>query len=278
MFKLVKIELFKVFRRPRSYIGYIAIFLIVMISYAAAWWEGRAFFDFVLRGVGDAFYLHGNIINGYMVTYMILAYLWMHIPLLVVIVTGDLISGESQSGSFRLLLTRPVSRNGLISAKFIAGAIYTASLIFLLATLSMGLGLLFFGKGDLIVILGAINIIPEHDLLWRFAGAFSYGLLGMITVSSLALFISAFARNSLGPILATMGVIMVFTLVSSFEFEVFENIKPFLFTTYLESWQDFFAFEVDVKRILFDGGVLLMHSIVLYLFTLGYFRKKNILS
>ncbi len=278
MYSLVKIELYKVFTRKRSYIGFIAIIMIILIAQAAMLWEGQAMHEFITSNLNNAFYMQGNLVNGYLMTYLVLNFLWVHVPLLVVIVTGDMFSGEAHGGTFRLILTRPVSRLKLVTVKFVAAYIYTFVLMFLFAITSLGLGLLLFGKGDLMVIFTAINIIPETDLLWRFVGAFVYGFFGMLAIASLSLLFSAMANNSLGPILTTMAVIILFTLITSFNFDIFRLIKPFLLTNYLDSWQRLFSYTVELKPLLFDGLVLILHCIVFYLITIIYFRQKDILT
>lgn len=278
MYSLVKIELYKVFTRKRSYIGFIAIIVIILIAQAAMLWEGKAMHEFLTSNLKDAFYMQGNLVNGYLMTYLVLNFLWVHVPLLVVIVTGDLFSGEAHGGTFRLILTRPVSKVKLVTVKFMAAYIYTFALMFIFALVSLGLGLLLFGKGDLMVIFTTINIIPEADLLWRFIGAFIYGFIGMLAIASLSLMFSAMANNSLGPILTTMAVIILFTLITSFNFDIFKTIKPFLLTNYLDSWQRLFSYTLKLKPLLFDGLVLILHCIVFYLITIFYFRQKDILT
>lgn len=278
MITLIRIELFKIFSRKRSYIAFIAILIIVMLTHGAVLWEGKTMLDFIFQGLADSFYLQGNLLNAYLVSYLILNFLWVHVPLLVVLVTGDLLSGEAHGGTFRLLLSRPVSRTSLVTVKYLAAFVYTLLLMVFFALLSLGLGVIFFGKGDLIVVMGAVNIIPSADVTWRFLGAFTYGLLAMTTVASLSLLISAMANNSLGPILTTMAIIMIFTLVSTLNLSAFRVVEPYFFTSYLLGWQDFFFFEVGQKAILFKALVLAGHIALFYIITVLYFRRKDILT
>jgi len=202
----------------------------------------------------------------------------VHIPLLIVIVTGDLLAGEAHGGTFRVLLTRPVSRPGLITAKFIAAILYTFLIVLFLAVLSLGLGIAFFGKGDLLVVMGAVNIIPADDALWRFIAAFGFGFLSMATVAALSIFLSAMASNSLGPILSTMAIVMIFTLMSTLNLGFFKAVEPYLFTTYLVAWQDLFYFDIDYNKVLADAAILTGHIVLFYSLTVIYFKRKDILT
>ncbi len=275
---LLKIELYKIFTRKRSYIGFAAVVVIILIAQAAMLWEGQTMHEFLTKNLSDVFYMQGNLVNGYLMTYLVLNFLWVHIPLLIVIVTGDLFSGEAHGGTFRLILSRPVSRNSIVAVKFLAAFVYTLALMVLFAVTSLGLGILLFGKGDLMVIFQSITILPENDIFWRFLAAFGYGLFGMLSVASLSLLLSAMANNSLGPILSTMAIIILFTMITTFEFSFFRDLKPFLLTSYLDSWQLFFVFEPEVRTIIKDGLILLMHSAIFFAITLFIFNRKDILT
>jgi len=275
---LIRIELFKIFTRTRSYIGFAAVILIILIAQSAMLWEGQSMHDFLTQNLSDVFYMQGNLVNGYLMTYLVLNFLWVHIPLLIVIVTGDLFSGESHGGTFRLILSRPVKRSRLVAAKFIAAYTYTLVLMIIFGIVSLGLGLILFGKGDLMVIFNTINILPEHDILWRFIASFVFGFIGMITVASMSLLFSSMANNSLGPILSTMAIIILFTMITSFDIGFFRVIKKFLLTNYLDSWQEFFSFDPDIRVILKDGLILLFHSFAFFIATLLYFNRKDILT
>ena len=158
---LVWIELQKLFCRSRSYIAFIAIGLIVGVIEWGLRLEGRQVLELLMQNLQEAFLLQGNLLNGYLVTYLVLNSLWLHVPILIALVTGDLVSGEAQAGTMRLLLTRPVGRLRLLTAKYLAGLLYTALVVAFLAVTSWGMGRLCFGTGDLIVFYQTLNIVPE---------------------------------------------------------------------------------------------------------------------
>jgi ABC-2 type transport system permease protein len=274
---LVRIELYKLFTRGRTFIGFVAILVIVVIFQLALYYEGKEMIDFVTSNLSDVFVMQGNLMNSYLVSYFIINALWVHVPILVVLVTGDLISGESQSGTIRLILSRPVSRISFVTAKMIVAVIYSSLLVILLAFLSLTMGYFLFGTGDLMVILGTVNIIAEHDALWRFIGAFSFGVISMMMIAALSVFFSALSNNSLAPILITMALIIVLSLIVSLDLSALNTIKPFLFTNYLTSWQLFFDYEVDVNRIIHHGIILFVFILIFYILTVVVFRRKDIL-
>lgn len=275
---LIQLEFQKLFRRGMTYIGFIAILLIVLIIQVGMFVEGQKLLDFLIKSLSDVFLLEGKLINNYTVSYIILNSLWIHIPILVAIVAGDMVSGEAGRGTFRLLLVRPVSRAKLLTAKYIAAQAYATMLVILLMIMSLGVGRFFFDNGDMIVLMNTINIFDESDVLWRFLAAFAYGAISMWVVSGLAFTFSSIASNSLGPVVGSMSVLIVFTIMSNFSIGIFNVIKPFLFTTYLNGWQLFFDDPVEWDKVIGASLIMMFHITALYFLSLWIFTKKDITS
>ena len=278
MNKLVLIELYKIFTKPRTYIGFGAVFLIVVAIQLGFYFTGDELLDFVIQNLKESFIFEGKLINAYTVSYIVLTSLWIHIPILIALVTGDLIAGESNGGTFRLILTRPVSRTKLLFAKFFAGCTYIVMVIILMISLSVGLGAILFGSGDLLILKGSVNIFKADDALWRFGLAYGYGILSMTVVASLSIMLSAFAENSIGPIIGTFAIIMGLTIISTLGFSFLRPVIPYLFTTYLPSWQLFFDYELDSVKIAKAVFADLVYIFIFLSITFYYFRKKDILS
>jgi len=279
MITLVKIELYKIFKKWRSYIGFIAIGVLVPIIHIAMLFEGKNTLDFMTRDIQQSFIFIGNLLNGYFLSYIILASLAIHIPFLIALVAGDLLAGEATAGTYRLLLTRPISRTQIVTSKFIAAIIYTILLIFWLAFMSLVIGIIIFGTGELLVISNqTIIIFEKSDILWRFLSAYIFASLGMSVVASLALLFSSLVENAIGPIISTMAVIIVFLILSAIQIDFFQMIKPYLFTDYILSWRLLFESPVDVSEILKAVIILLAHIVFFYSLTLYLFKRKDILT
>ena len=118
-FDLLKIELEKIFKKGRSFIGFIAIGILVPIIQIAMYSEGNDYFNMFTQTLQQQFDFSGNLLNGYLIAFIVLQSLFVHIPLLVSLIAGDMLAGEAIAGTFRILLIRPVSRFQVISAKFI---------------------------------------------------------------------------------------------------------------------------------------------------------------
>jgi len=276
---LVRIELLKIFRKWRTYIGFLAIGVLVPLLHLAMYLEGQKSLDFITRGFKDSFIMVGNLLNGYWISYIILNALTIHIPFLITLVAADLLAGEATAGTYRLLVTRPVSRMQIVTSKFLSGLIYTGSLILFLAFMSIVLGLIIFGSGELIVIGNqSIIIFEKSDVLWRFILAYGFAILSMTVVCSVAMFFSSLVENAIGPIVSTMAVIIIFIILSAFDVEILREIRPYLFTNYMMDWREFFDDPLDYVEITKSILVLTGHIAAFFAATSYIFRKKDILS
>ncbi len=278
MLALISIELTKIFKKWRTYIGFIAIGVMTPVVQLALYFTGQNYINHLMRGLQDTFVFSGNLFNGYLVAYMILQSLFIHIPFLIVLVGGDLLAGEATAGTYRLLITRPVSRLQIITAKFLAGILYTIILLLWLAFVSLIVSLLIFGSGELITFRGKLIIFASNDVLWRFLCAYGFAAISMTTVMTLSLFFSSMVENAIGPIVASMAVIIIFFVLSALPVDILQAIRPYMFTTHMIVWDGFFNDPIDWGEVLNSGIVLIAHIVGLYLLSTYIFLKKDILT
>lgn len=292
IWKLLQIELYKIFKRPRTYIAFAVIAFIIFLVQVAMKFGGEDYVGLLMSGVNESFEVPTKqILNGYLVCYIVLNLLLIHVPILVALISGDMVSGEANMGTLRLLVTKPVSRSQLLLIKFTASGIYTLLLLIWVALLSLFLSIFLFGTNDLFIARETdSNIIASGDVMWRYLAAFGFAAIGLITVSSLAFMFSAFADNSVGPIVATVCVIVVFTILTTMQIPFYdETIKPYLFTTHMLGWKGFFYVKgvegvtvngsiENLSSIIKSALILILYATAFLITGIWYFRKKNILS
>ncbi|MEW6702008.1 MAG: ABC transporter permease subunit [Bacteroidota bacterium] len=278
MSTLIYVELQKIFKKWRTYIGIIAIGVLVPIVQAALYFTSDGYIKSLTRNFQDSFLIVGNLFNGYLVANLILNSLFIHIPFLIVLVGGDLLASEATAGTYRMLLTRPVSRFQVVTAKFIAGLIYVTALLAWLAFLSLGVSCLIFGTGELLSFRGKLIIFAADDVLWRFALAYLFAILSMSTVFALSFFFSSLVENAIGPIVATMALIIILAVLSALPVDFLQSLSPYFFTSHMTLWNNFFNDPVDYGDVWKSGSILGGHILGLYLMTTYIFLKKDILS
>lgn len=290
MWTLLQIELFKIFKRPRTYIAFVAITIIVLLIQLALYLDGKTYVGFMLQSI-ERFNVEGKILNGYFVCYFILQTLLIHVPLLIALVGGDMVAGEANMGTLRLLISKPISRTSLLISKFLASTVYTLLLLIWMAFLSLLVSLLVFGAGDLMVFQSAVIIqIPGEDVFWRYLAAFAFAAIAMTTVAALSFLLSIFAENSIGPIVAAMSIIIVCTILTTMDLPLFLSMKPFLFTSHMLGWKGFFDIQAtatnsaipgsiqNLPAILRSAAILIVHIILFVGAGVLIFRRKDVLS
>ncbi|MEX1202171.1 MAG: ABC transporter permease subunit [Ferruginibacter sp.] len=297
MWNLLQIELYKISRRSRTYIAFAAISAIVGIFQFAFKADGQSYMNLILQSVQDSFELDkSKAINGYFMCYIILNTLLIQVPILVALVAGDAISGEANMGTLRLLLTKPISRTQIIGVKFAASVIYTIGLLVWMAIMALFLSLLIFGADDMLIFRvkgdeSQILQITKDDIMWRYFAAFGYAAVALTVIAALALLLSVFAENSIGPIIATVCIVIVCTVISNINVPIIDNnVKPWLFTSYLVGWKGFFYIGTTEEGVPIKGSIenwpairnslniLLAHIVILLGVTMYIFKKKDILS
>lgn len=293
---LLQIELYKVFRKPRTYIGFIAITAVVLLIQLAMKADGPTWVKLMFSGMDSMFTIQdGNVLNGYFVCFLILNTLLIQVPLLVTLVTGDLVAGEANMGTLRLLLTKPVGRGNILFVKFLAGLVYTFLLLVWMAILALLLSMMIFGTSDLLVNKSYVVIQffvddKGDDVFWRYLCAFALAYAALSVVAALSFMLSVFAENSVGPIVVTMSIIIVCTIISTMDLPLFNRLNPFLFTSYMTSWKGFFNMKVDadgsairgsiysVSAVVKAAAILIGHVILFYSIAWYAFKRKDILS
>ncbi len=293
MFTLLQIELFKIFKRPRTYISFAAIAAMILIIQLGLKFDGKSYLQLLMSGISDSFFVpYDMILNGYLVAFVILNTLLIQVPLLIALVAGDVIAGEANMGTLRLLVTKPVSRTELMLAKYAASVVYTVLLLIWMALLALFLSMLFFGTNDMLIARNDVmEQISKNDILWRYIAAFGYAAVALSTVAALAFLLSVFAENSIGPIVSTISIVVVLTILSEMKIPLYDNtVKPYLFTSHMLAWKGFFYSKANADgqairgsvenfpAILRSLGVLLSYIVLFVSAAIIVFRKKDILS
>ena len=126
---------------------------------------------------------------------------FMTVGALLAIVMGfNLITREKESGTLKLLLTRPTYRDSVINGKAIAGfativVVFGASFLITLAIMLL------------------YNVVPGMDDLLRIIAFFIVAMLYMLLFFSISMLISTLSPSSTVAILASMGVFIFMTIL-----------------------------------------------------------------
>ena len=267
---MIRVELRKLLRRPRTWVS---IFLLTLLPTIVAIFvsvKGIA----PRPGTGPAF-LSAILSNGALFPAAALAIvLPLFLPVAVAVVAGDAVAGESQAGTLRYLLVRPVSRTKLLVAKLVSTVAYTMLAVVIVAVVAYFVGTHLFGSSALPTVSG--TTLSTREALLRTVLAVLYVGWSMLGVAAVALFLSTLTDS---PLAAALGAIAL--LVTSgvlVQLDAASSIQPYLPTRYWLAFVDLFRSPVlwrDVVR-----GTLLQGVYVVAFLTAAWanFATKDIKS
>ena len=271
----LRLELLKVMRKSRTYIGPAALSLLI-IAMLVGMKHGHEF-HYMKRRLEQDFIVAGSFVNAaFLVRFLLEGIVYTFLPLFACMVCGDLIASEAADGTLRTLLCRPVTRLKVAVSKYAVAIMYVLGLTFGTGLLAYVSGWAYLGRGSLVVLHQGVWIFPEHDAILKLLSAYALVACGMVAVGSIAFAISTFLSNSNGAIAAAMGLLYGSAVIG--EIEYFAKIKPYLLTTQLEMWRDFFTGTPDAHSLAKAVGILAAYSIVSLVIGLVIFNRRDVLS
>ena len=273
---LVKNEFEKVLKRKRTYISFLLIGILIPFIVGAINNGGTTLEKSIYGQLSDSFFFIGSLLNGYLATYIIIAVLINHMPFLSTIIASDIFSGEYSRSTFRMYLTRPISRTQVLVSKVIVVLAYTSALMGFFFLYALLISISWLGTGELAVFHKGILFLSSDEVIQRFSLAFLISNYVMLTISLLCLLISAISKNSVTPIIITISIVFIGTAITYIPIELFKIINPYLFTGYINSFLKAFHDPIPWSHI---GSLVItctVWSTLFVLLSLFLFNKKDI--
>jgi len=246
--------------------------------------------------------MEGKILSG-----TFLPRLMMFLPLRVLIMSflltlfaamagGGAIAGEYSSGTLRSALVRPPHRWMVMLAKFVATAMYGASLPLFLGALSFAVGYAMFGSGPLIFFdmpepgepshggMGPL-ITPEGQAAHSLIIAYLLASASIAGMACFALFFSSFSSRTVSAAAGALGLVLVFRTLGALGaagadvpvLSFFSTIRPYLITTHMDLYQIALKSSPDWGEALHSGLCLLAYCVGLLMVSILIFRRRDIL-
>src|SRR4051794_27756863 len=141
----------------------------------------------------------------------------LFLPIAVAITAGEAIAGESQQGTLRYMLIRPVGRTRLLVAKLVAVMVFVVITVLVVAVTGYLLGALLLGNEPVTAPGPAPRVpgssMPPSELIGRPLLALAHAMLCMLGVAAIARFLSTVADSPLGAALGTMAILIASPLL-----------------------------------------------------------------
>ncbi|MBT6018743.1 ABC transporter permease subunit [bacterium] len=271
-------EFIKVSYKKRTYISFALITVLIPFIVLAVKSGGGSLESKLYGQLADSFIFVGSLVNGNLSAYIIIAILINHMPFLSTIVASEIVSGEYSKGTFRMYLTRPVSRNLVLFSKLIIVLGYTTLMMFYFVMYTLLVSRLIIGNGDLVVFHEGLLVLDAYDTVWRFFLSFWLSNILMLTVTCLCFMISTLSKNSVTPIIVTISIVFVGTAVAFIPIEFFELLNPYLFTGYIDLFLTAFHDPLPKHLFIQEAIVCGIWSTVFIVTSFYYFNRCDILD
>ena len=271
-------EFVKVVYKKRTYISFVLITALIPFIVLAVKNGGGSLESKLYGQLADSFIFVGSLVNGNLSAYIIIAILISHMPFLSTIVASEIVSGEYSKGTFRMYLTRPISRNKVLLSKLIIVLGYTTLMMLYFVLYTLFMSRLIIGHGDLVVFHNGLLVLDSMDVGWRFMLSFWLSNILMLTVTCLCFMISTFSKNSVTPIIVTISIVFIGTAVAFIPIEIFEKLNPYLFTGYIDLFLTAFHDPLPLHLFFQEAVVCSVWSIIFIITSFYHFNRCDILD
>lgn len=271
-------ELWKLFGKKRTYIGF-AMFLLAQnaISMGFKFTTATGHIQRLLDQngyLGEAFITTLTIAVIMMV--MIAIFL---LPLYSALVGGDFVAKESEDGTLRMILCRPISRWRLLAVKWMAGCIFCALLVLALGGFGLLAARLWFPWGGLFVFAPEQNIFSifnAQEGLGRYLLAQVFLIPQAVTIMTLAFMFSCFNIKPAAATILAMSVVLISFILQHIPY--FRDYQNWILTYHLHIW--IFTFEETIPwwRIGQSLSLLLGFNATFFMIGAAVFHLRDIKS
>jgi ABC-2 type transport system permease protein len=273
----LKNELWKLFGKKRTYIGFGAFVLAqtaMMLAFKFTRWQ-----DDMQRMLAGNGYLAEDFISALTVSVlMLMPQIILLMPLFVALVGGDLVAKESEDGTLRMILSRPISRVRLLLVKWLAGIIFAAVLVTVLGATALGLASLFFPwKGLFVFVPGqAFSVLAASDGFLRFLLAHLFLAVNASTILSIAFMFSCSNMKPAAATILALTYLFVNVVMESIPF--FDRFDDWFITHHFRCWLYVFQNPVPWWQILQSQVLLVAGSATVFVTGATLFHVRDIKS
>jgi ABC-2 type transport system permease protein len=252
----LKNELWKLFGKKRTYIGFGAFVLVqtaMLLAFRFTHWQRD--FERMLSGNG---YIASEFISALTVSVvMLMPQIILLMPLYASLVGGDMVAKEYEDGTLRMILSRPISRSRLLLVKWVAGTIFAAILVVVLGLTALSFArLLFPWKGMFVFAPGqAFSVMSAGEGMTRFAFSHLFLAVNASAILSVAFMFSCFNMKPAAATIVALSYLFVNLVMEGIPF--FDRFDNWFITHHFRCWLLVFQNPVPWARILQSQSILL---------------------
>jgi ABC-2 type transport system permease protein len=274
-FRQLRGELWKLFARQRTYIGFGAYLLIeVLILSLLQLPKMKGWFQRFVEAQGyvSAHYYSGLTLGFLIVTWTV----FILGPLYLALVTGDIVAKEVEDGTMRMILSRPVSRLRVVWVRYVAVLIYTLVLCIFIAGSALLVGLAKNGVGGMFVFAPSQQILALYEFgpgLQRFLLAIPLMTLSFMTVTSIGFFFSCCNMKPAAATILCLSFYFIDLILHGIP--QFASIREYFLMTHIVTWMHVFRPLVPVIAMVQDYAYLLGVDATLLVLGVLVFQSRD---
>jgi ABC-2 type transport system permease protein len=273
----LKNELWKLFGKKRTYIGFGAFLLAqtaMMLAFKYTHWQS----DFERR-LNSNGYLASEFISVLTVSLvMLIPQIMLLMPLYATLVGGDLVAKEAEDGTLRMILSRPISRIRLLFVKWSAGIIFAVVLVLALGLTALGFAsLLFPWQGMFVFWQGQeFSILTAHEGLMRFIFSHLFLAVNASVMVSVAFMFSCFNMKPAAATILALSFLFVSMVMENIPF--FDRYENWFITHHFKCWLLIFRDPAPWLQICQSEIILFAVSITAFIIGAMAFQVRDIKS
>ena len=277
-FAQLKNELWKLFGKKRTYIGFGAFLLVqtvMLLMFKFTRWQKE--FERLLDGNG---YLAADYISALTVALIMLTpQILLLMPLYVALVGGDLVAKEAEDGTLRMILSRPISRFRLLLVKWFAGIIFSLLLVVVLDVVALGFArLLFPWKGMFVYapLIQTFGVFSPGDGLALYFFSSLFVVMNAVAQMSVAFMFSCFNIKPAAATILSLSYLFMNMVLENIPF--FRDYQNWFITHHFDCWARVFQSPTPWAHILQSEITLLAISATAFLIGAMVFQVRDIKS
>ena len=250
-------ELWKLFARRRTYIGFGAfLFIEVLFMFLQELPFAKRGIRHIIEQGGFAF---EEYFSGLTVAFMVVHWTALLLgALYLALIAGDVVAKEVEEGTMRLILSRPASRARVIWVRYLAAIVYTFALMAFITISAMLMGFAKQGFGGMFIWVPAPPVYGIFDFwpgLTRYLLAAPLLGLSFMTITSMGFL---FSCCNMKPAAATILCLSYFFIDMILQnIPQFHDYQNWFLTTHIRTWIHIFQTPVPISHMIEDYAWLL---------------------
>jgi ABC-2 type transport system permease protein len=273
----LKNELWKLFGKKRTYIGFGAFLLAqnaMLIAFRFT--HVRDDMERMLAGNG---YLAQDYVSALTVAVvMLIPQVMLLMPLYAALVGGDMVAKEAEDGTLRMILSRPISRLRLLSMKYLAGIVFAASLVLALGATALIFARIWFPwKGMFIFAPGMVfNALSADEGLKLYICSHLMMAVNASVIVGLAFMFSCFNMKPAAATILALSYLFVNLVMEAIPF--FDRFEEFFLPHHFRSWLLVYSDPTPWAQMAESLCILLAFNVTTFLIGAAAFQVRDIKS